>query len=86
MSDLDKHVWTKRELASVINQRVDRSTSVEFEYVMPNNITDEILENFQRRWDSLSSQPAEREREVIRVYHSIIQLLSRIKDEPKTNF
>lgn len=72
MSDMDKHTWTKRDLAEAINQRVDKSVKLDIEYILPSDITDEILKTFQNQWDMLL-QPSDRERELIKIYHIIIK-------------
>lgn len=59
-------------LADTVNQRVDRM-SLGNDYIMPNDISDAALEQFQEQWDVLSEMnPAGREHEIKKLYQAII--------------
>lgn len=73
MSSLEQTKWDKQSLAAAINQRVD-SDRQKFsgDYIMPNDISDEALENFQVVWESNVMQPLNREAELLKLYQAII--------------
>jgi hypothetical protein len=64
--------WTKEELASSVNQRVDAGLMKSQEYIMPADISDAALEQFQDNWDNLSADQARREKQFKLLYQSII--------------
>lgn len=73
MSSLEQTKWDKQSLAAAINQRVDSDRQkISGDYIMPNDISDEALENFQVVWESNVMQPLNREAELLKLYQAII--------------
>lgn len=64
--------WTKESLCESLNQRVDRGIFSDSSYVMPLEITDNMLEAFQTSWDALKHNQIGQEKELKRFYQSLI--------------
>lgn len=64
-------IWNKRELCEAINQHVDRS-GLGNDYIMPHDITEDALEDFQAQWDLKAGNPGGHETELIRLYQNIV--------------
>lgn len=64
--------WTKQSLTDTVNQRVDKMSPGN-DYIMPNDISDAALEQFQEQWNILTDvNPAGREQEIKKLYQSIV--------------
>ncbi len=63
--------WTKRDLAESINQRVDRG-QIRGDLILPEDITDDALEDFQSNWEFGLNDPSVYERLFVRVHQSIV--------------
>ena len=67
---MSRVTWTKRDLAESINQRVDRG-QIYGDLILPEDITDNALEEFQNNWEFGLNDPSVYERLFVRVHQSV---------------
>ena len=67
---MSRVTWTKRDLAESINQRVDRG-QIYGDLILPEDISDTALEEFQNNWEYGLSNPSIYETLFVRVHQSI---------------
>lgn len=73
MSSLNKIYWSKQGLVEALNIRVDQGKyGPNADYVMVQEISDEVLENFQLAWNDSMGNPLGHEQTLRHLYMSII--------------
>lgn len=69
----NKITWTKQNLAQSLNVRAEQGKFGGIrQFIMPLDISDDILETFQSSWDEQNSNPMTQEREFEKVYQAIL--------------
>jgi len=51
--------WNRQELLEAVNQRVDKGLFGKDEFLMPVDISDEVLDKFQELWDGYTDSGAQ---------------------------
>lgn len=67
-------IWSKQTIAESINQKVDIGSFPNSQYILPNDIDDELVEKFQELWNSYGDQHvSERNKLLTDLYEHIME-------------